>query len=180
LELSLNGGEFYALASEYRPRIVDFFQRLSSVANEDSLFLHSDVPFDFAEKSGKTVFIVRGAALSMEYNTRWLGTGGRATRVVESAIVPSVQAFVRSFEHAPIDFFAMVVFYGSKEFGSSGTSQQFEPEAVAAVFPASACEKFVRGEITASQLCAGADFYVAERNMPIGSGMRKIDLHDVD
>ena len=121
------------------------------------------------------VLMLKNIISPNKYNTIRLDSKQRAAKTISSAILSSLQHFRVLFSNKEINYYGMIVGYGSENFLNQGKyNSDLMAEAVGVIVSADQCKRFVNGEITDDELIDSTDVYVADRDMM--SGFKKIKL----
>jgi hypothetical protein len=117
----------------------------------------------FASHNGQPCLIVSNMTTGMVYNTRKLASKERAAKVIQEAILPLLGDFDRLFNSTDIQSFAVVHFYGSKDFGSEEVLNT-RGEVVCLVVNKRDLRDYLKTVITREELMRRSLVYLADRD----------------
>tara|TARA_R100000687_G_C6422119_1_gene151520 strand:+ start:254 stop:943 length:690 start_codon:yes stop_codon:yes gene_type:complete len=166
----------FSLIKKYQANLKNFFNEI--YFNELSgSFLYNDnteLPIHFALFDDKSItLIISSVYIKNIYNTLELSSKQRATKVLSTYILPSLNEFVKHFPNSNIQYFAISCIYGSKDF-SNDSELNIKPEFLAIVVPAETLKKYVDLEITEEALVNSAEIFLSDRNMV--TDLKKIEI----
>ena len=141
------------------------FNDFGSVGGELPLFFSAPdgVPIRFVAKEDKTCLLLSGFASDKVYNTLRTSARGRATKVLTPGGTSLLSDVYERFQDSGIDYFGVVMVYGSKDFLDESRAFNEQPEAVCLVASSGDCGKFVNGEITETKFLNNSDVYLSGR-----------------
>lgn len=170
----------YQQALKYRNEMKDAFQWFTVYCDNIASFLPSSsnrkIPFRFAKKEDKICVLLSDMASSHIYNTLRLTSKGRASKILESCLLPKIKYLYDAFKKTNINYFGFIIYYGSQDFSEGSYTLTLEPEMLAFIASSSNCEKFINGSITESEFVIGGESYLTDRDMLSGFKKVKLDI----
>jgi len=94
--------------------------------------------------------------------------------VITSCVLPSLLSFNISLKDTKIEYYGVIVYYGSKNFVVDTNVNNLLPEALCFIVSKENCLRFLNLEITESELLNRSYIFISDRDMPIG--FKKIEL----
>jgi hypothetical protein len=151
----------YNLASKYEGNIRSLFRKLircKFICNE------SFIPVRFARKEDGILFLVTHISSDYIYNTLKTSAKIRASKVISSAILPSMKDFYVNFRNTDLKYYGMMVVYGSKDFSGGDDAGNLKVEIVSLITSALNCKNFGDGAITDDEFIAVSEIYLRDRD----------------
>lgn len=162
-----NGEHEYA--QKYRDEMKDAFSQFSYYCENAGLFLSNSqnrpIPFRFAEKNGKKAVLLVDMASQSIYNTLRNSSTGRASKVLQSCLIPKIKSLCEAFKKTDMAYFGLSITYGSKDFSNDEEVLNLKPEVLTFVASREMCKRFSDGSITESEFVDGSDTYLTDRDM---------------
>jgi len=149
-----------------RDGVKRIFSNWTLAGGELAAFLYDrglDVPARFATKGGALSLIVTGLASENVFNTLRSTPRQRASKVLQSIVLPSLRYLVSAKLDSEISRIGICVLYGSKDFAEED-AMNLKAEMLGFVAPSDLCTKYIAGEITEDELVNAADIYLSDRD----------------
>jgi hypothetical protein len=122
-------------------------------------------PIRFAQKEDGIVFLVTHIFSDTVFNTLRNTSKTRASKIINSMILPSMPAFHGSFKNTEIKYYGMLVTYGSEDFSEKDSVFNRRAEILAFVTPRDKCKQFVAGSIIDDEFVNDSEIYLQDRDI---------------
>ncbi len=163
------------------------FRNLELIGDELGRFfyIHPEIPISFANKNGSIALVITGVGSKTTYNTLRTTPRSRASKIIQSRIVPSLKraygslsrsADLKALFFSDIKHVGMSVVYGSEDFSKRGEALNLRAEVVCFVVTSDQLTKFLNSEITEDELVDKAEIYLSDRDMVTGIKKIKVSL----
>ena len=165
------------LLHEYRGQIVDLIQKFTLLGSSQlGQFVtpEQSIPVRFADKNGASVLLLTDIASENTFNILRVSSRERATKVLETIILPSLTRFHDALGKTSIKYYGMFVCYGSRDFSNNSDVLNLKGEAIAFIVSVQHCAAFLNGKLTEDALLKAADIFLADREML--SGVKRIEV----
>ncbi|MDP8242314.1 MAG: hypothetical protein RAP70_03890 [Candidatus Celaenobacter antarcticus] len=166
----------YDLVLQYQNELKNLLKKFGFIGGSKSYFIYLDnqIPVRFITFNGKQLLIITNIATVNIYNTLSTNAKSRAALVITSCVLPSLLSFNISLKDTKIEYYGVIVYYGSKNFVVDTNVNNLLPEALCFIVSKENCLRFLNLEITESELLNRSYIFISDRDMPIG--FKKIEL----
>jgi hypothetical protein len=149
------------LVAKHRNDLLESLKGMEYVGDDEGKFIYKagHIPFTFARKEKSLVLAVSALALGSVYNTLLTTDRSRASKVFSSTVLPAARDLSVAISSAEIEYFAVEVCYGSRDF-SEDEALNTHGEILIAVIPADKARQFARARITGEDLLAASEVYL--------------------
>lgn len=140
------------------------FVRLSLVGDELIRFIPGNWPTaSFVKFNGQKCLVLSNMTTGLVYNTRRLGSKERAAEVVQTRVLPILSDVFSAFEKSDVSSFAIIHFYGSKDFVNDDRPDT-RGEIVCVVVKKSDMRDFINVAITREELIRRSSVFLSDRD----------------
>lgn len=161
----------------YKDKIDSLILRINFGSNNLIKYLYNypELPFGIIDKDNKVIFLFAGISTNNIYNTLKFDSKERASKIISSMILPSLNIYPNIFSNTKIKFFGISISYGCSDFSDEQSQKYPYGEVITIIFSLDNCKKFVDGEITDQELIDSSNIYLSDKDML--NGIKKVKMY---